>query len=242
MVEHLVYTERVGGSSPSPPTTASKWCAVFWLVALMSFGWAGLIGKAHAEANPMTFSIADLVEPECGSRCPKVVVAQGVIEAETPNDFLRFARAAALANGLRAVVFIDSPGGNVVGSMELGVAFRRLRLAAVVAGYANSGGISGLVAGECVSACVYALMGAVRRVAPAMSRVALHRMSIAPETAAGGVRRYADARLVELVVNYARRMGVNPMVVRAAESLPPDHVRLLSARELRTWGLATSRF
>jgi hypothetical protein len=125
--------------------------------------------------------------------------------------------------------------------MQLGAAFRELRLAAVVAGYATQGGTSGPVAGECVSACVYALMGAVRRVAPAMSHVALHRMSILPENGSGE-RRYADAHLVGIVVDYARRMGVSSKVVLAAESLRPDQVRLLSVRELRSWGLASSQF
>ena len=220
----------------------SMFRALSSIAVLAVAGLFGSVGSVCAEPGPMTFSIADLAGPECGERCPKVVVAEGVIEAETPEDFLRFARGAALAQGLRAVVFIDSPGGNVVGSMELGSAFRQLRLAAIVAGYARSGGLSGPVAGECVSACVYALMGAVRRVAPTMSRVALHRMSIAPEFGAGGVRRFADAHLVGVVANYAKRMGVSPNVVRAAEALAPDHVRLLSARELRAWGLATSRF
>ena len=213
-------------------------------MALAGLTLMGGAGDAVAQVGqaPMTFTIADLAGPECGAQCPKVVVAQGVIEAETPENFLNFARTAALANGLRAVVFIDSPGGNVVGSMELGAAFRQMRLAAIVAGYANSGGLAGPVAGECVSACVYALMGAVRRVAPSMSRVALHRMSITPENGMGGARHFADARLVNLVASYAKRMGVSPMVVRAAEALPPDQVRLLSVRELRSWGLAQSRF
>ena len=242
LAEHLVYTERVGGSSPSPPTIAPGLRAILTSLALALGSLVGWTAPAEAGQEPMTFSIADLAGPECGQQCPKVVVAQGVIEAETPEEFLNFARTAALAKGLRAVVFIDSPGGNVVGSMELGAAFRQLRLAAIVAGYASSGATSGPVAGECVSACVYALMGAVRRVAPSMSRVALHRMSIAPEFGSGEARRFADPRLVGVVASYAKRMGVSPMVVRAAEALAPDQVRLLSVRELRSWGLATSRF
>jgi hypothetical protein len=197
---------------------------------------------AWAQQEPMTFRIADLAGPECGAQCPKVVVAEGVIEAETPEAFLSFAKTAVLDKGLRAVVFIDSPGGNVVGSMELGAAFRQLRLAAIVAGYAYNNGLSGPVAGECVSACVYALMGAVRRVAPEMSHVALHKMSIMPAFGEGGARHFADARLVNVVASYAKRMGVSPKVVLAAEALPPDQIRLLSRRELRGWGLATSKF
>ena len=101
-----------------------------------------------------------------------------MIEEDTPQAFVDFAREASLSQKLRSVIFINSPGGNVVASMELGNAFRRLRAAAIVAGFASQGGRSGPVAGQCLSACVYALMGAFRRVVPSASRVGLHRMSI----------------------------------------------------------------
>jgi hypothetical protein len=113
-------------------------------------------------------------------------------------------------------------------------------MAAVVAGFAADGARSGPVAGECVSACVYALMGAVRRIAPPASRVALHRMSI--ESDQGGPKILADPHLVSVVARYAQRMGVSAKVVWAAESMAPDHVRILSAHELSAWGLATSRY
>ncbi len=87
----------------------------------------------------MTFAVAELSGPECAASCPKVVVATGVIEPETPEEFLEFARRAAFADGLRAVVFINSPGGNVVASMELGFVFRKLGMAAIVAGYGQTG-------------------------------------------------------------------------------------------------------
>jgi hypothetical protein len=208
--------------------------------ALLFLASCGAATMAQADRGPMTFFVAELAGPDCGAKCPKVVVAEGVIEEQTPDQFLDFARRAALADGLRAVVFIDSPGGNVVASMELGAAFRKLRLSAIVAGFASSGNLAGPVAGQCVSACVYALMGAVRRVSPPASRIALHRMSIEPE--AGGARHFADARLVGIVARYARTMGVSPALVWAAESMAPDQVRVLSAREMRAWGLASSRF
>jgi hypothetical protein len=238
LVEHLVYTERVGGSSPSPPTNSRRFGRT--LAALVVGMSVTFPVVARADRGPMTFAIAELGGPECGAKCPKVVVAEGVIEEQTADQFLEFAHRAALADGLRAVVLIDSPGGNVVASMELGAAFRQLRLSAIVAGFAQSGGQLGPTAGQCVSACVYALMGAVRRVVPPASRIALHRMSI--EMADGGARRFADSRLVGVVARYAQRMGVNPRIVWAAESMAPDHVRVLTPRELRGWGLATSRF
>jgi hypothetical protein len=77
--------------------------------------------------------------------------------------------------------------------------------------------------------------------------VALHRMSVSTAEAptrshAGGVsRRLADGRLVDVVANYARQMGVSPEVVRQAERGDPDHVQMLSANEMRRWRLASPK-
>ena len=195
----------------------------------------------------MTFRVARLNAPECGANCPQIVVADGVIEPETPAEFVEFLRQASANLPLRSVVLINSPGGNVVASMELGVVFRRLRVAAIVAGYAVSGSFSGPVSGQCVSACVYAFMGAVNRVAPAVSHVALHRMSL-PSTrtfgrqgAPASAAQVADERLVALVAAYAKRMGVDPALVWKAESLPVDSPYLLSARDMARWRLASAR-
>ncbi len=193
----------------------------------------------------MTFSVARISSPQCGAHCPEVVVADGVIEPETPGAFVEFARRAAMSSNLRGVILLNSPGGNVAASMELGTAFRRLRLAAIVAGYATSGEASGPIAGECYSACVYALMGAVKRVAPPLSHIALHRMSVLLKDGAPGggpSRRFADAHLVAVLARYAAEMGVSPAIVYNAESLPPDHIHLLSRGELRRSRLATSQF
>jgi hypothetical protein len=202
------------------------------------------LGPARADQSPMHFSVASLDDSACGSRCPRVLVADGVIEPETPLAFIDFATQAAATSKLRGVVLINSPGGNVLASMELGAAFRKLRIAAIVAGYASVDGSEGPVAGECVSACVYALMGAVRRVAPPVSRIALHRMSVTLSTGlfGGSTRELADQHLVALVARYARRMGVDPALVWTAEAQSPDNIHVLSPSEIRRWRLATSRF
>jgi len=192
----------------------------------------------------MTFRVTRMDSPECGYKCPEVVVADGVIEQDTPLAFVEFAKTAAYASNLHSVVFLNSPGGNVVASMELGMAFRSLHFAAVIAGFTSTGAVSGPVAGECASACVYAFMGAVRRVAPAESRVALHRMSVvmADQSPQGSVyRRFADPQMVTLLARYAARMGVNPAIVRTAEALPPDHILTLSPKEIARWRLASPK-
>ena len=189
----------------------------------------------------MTFRSVNFDSDKCVADCPQVIVADGVIEAETPQAFVDFAKEASQTNRLRSVIFMNSPGGNVVASMELGAAFRKLRAAVVVAGFAVVGARSGPVSGQCLSACVYALMGATQRVAPPESRVGLHRMSLeTPGQAGSGV--LADKRLVAILARYAARMGVDPTLVWHAESQPPGTLHLLSSAEISRWRLASTRF
>ena len=187
----------------------------------------------------MTFRSVNLVSNDCGADCPQVIVADGVIEAETPQAFVDFAKQAAQSQPLRMLIFMNSPGGNVAASMELGTAFRRVRAAVVVAGFASVGGRSGPIPGLCLSACVYALMGAIERVAPPESRLGLHRMSLdAPGENGGGL---ADRRLVAILARYAARMGVSPALVWRAESLTPGALFILSPAEIVRWRLASNR-
>ena len=217
-------------------------------------GWLGL-GAGHAYAGSMTFHVEPLEAGACGARCPHVIVAEGVIEEDTPQAFVDFLRQGGSDANLRRIVFFNSRGGNVVASMVFGHILRELKVAGVV-GRLESGSP---YAGECMSACVYALMGAVRRVAPPGSQVALHRMSIvetesvAEDRIGGGgrydppsasvrvTRSFADQSMVAVLKRYAQRMGVSAALVGAAESLPPDTVHVLSRGEMRRWSFAASQ-
>jgi len=227
--------------------TLSRMSSRLRLVALAGLTSICLAVPAHAGGGPMQFRVEPLQTGGCGDRCPNVVVADGVIEPDTPQAFVDFAREAARSQNLKSVMLINSPGGNVVASMEFGERLRQLGMAAIVASYGYDGVHAGPTAGECVSACVYALMGAVKRIAPEQSHVALHRMSVSVSEMptrgrVGGVsRRLADGRLVDIVAKYARQMGVSPEVVRQAERGDPDHVQLLSAGEMSRWRLASPR-
>ena len=247
MAEHLVYTERVGGSSPSPPTRLSA-----GVLARLGFGFALMVcglaaaQTARAESGSMTFRVAPLDVGRCGVRCPHVIVADGVIESSTPQAFVDFLKSGAEDSKLKRIVFFNSRGGNVVASMTFGHILRELRIAGVV-GRFHAEGDPGPFVGECLSACVYAMMGAVRRVAPPGSEVALHRMSIVETEGAGWfgqrtTRSFADPPMVAVLARYARRMGVSPALVRAAELLPPDTMHVLSSEEMRRWSFAVSQF
>ena len=246
MAEHLVYTERVGGSSPSPPTRLGRLKALSLVAALGALA-AQAPAAAQERGAPMSFHVASLVSHDCGRHCPDVIVADGVIEAETPQAFVDFLKSGGADSKLRRIVFFNSRGGNVVASMVFGHILRELRIAGVV-GRFDGDGDPGPYVGECLSACVYALMGAVRRIAPIGSEVGLHRMSII-ESEGGGLfglphvtRSFADPPMVAVLGRYAKRMGVDPALVRTAESLPPDTVHVLSRDEMRRWSLATSQF
>ena len=247
MAEHLVYTERVGGSSPSPPTTFLSQGLSALAVALALLGAMVTPAAAQNHGPSMSFRVAPLESHECGRHCPDVIVADGVIEAQTPQTFVNFLKSGSSDSKLRRIVFFNSRGGNVVASMVFGHILRGLRIAGVV-GRFEADGDPGPYVGECLSACVYALMGAVRRVAPPGSEVGLHRMSIVESSQGGGLfgphvqRSFADAPMVAVLGRYARRMGVDPALVQRAESLPPDTVHVLTREEMRRWSLATSQF
>ena len=196
----------------------------------------------------MSFHVASLEAHDCGRHCPDVIVADGVIDEQTPQAFVDFLKSGSGDTKLRRIVFFNSRGGNVVASMIFGHILRELRIAGIVGRFEANAASAGPYVGECLSACVYALMGAVRRVAPPGSEVGLHRMSIM-ESESGGLfgqshttRSFADAPMVAVLGRYARRMGVDPALVRKAESLPPDTVHVLSRDEMRRWSLATSQF
>ncbi len=203
---------------------------------------------AEDQGESMAFRIVRLESHDCGRRCPTVIVADGVIETGTPQAFVDFLKSGARSANLRRIVFFNSRGGNVVASMIFGHILRALRIAGVVGRFERGRGDAGPFVGECLSACVYALMGAVRRVAPPGSEVGLHRMSIVESEGGGGqgaahmTRSFADAPMVAVLRRYARRMGIDPALVRMAESLPPDTVHVLSRKEMRRFSLARSQF
>src|SRR5262249_30229602 len=152
-----VYTERVGGSSPSPPTMVPLEELAVQLrftgliaVALLA-GLAAAVSGAPASA--MTFRIVPLAPGEfCGHGLVQVIAAEGEITEQTAQDFVAFANEN-MGTQPRNVLFLDSPGGNVVGALEFGKILRRLRTAVVIAKVIplDDRGAVGIAAGRCMS-------------------------------------------------------------------------------------------
>lgn len=191
---------------------------------------------------------------DCGSECPRFIQANGTITPATPQAFLDFARREIDRPGLMNVVLIHSTGGSVAASLKLGRIFRSLGAAVVVARADGAGGRARraadgrFVSGTCASACVYVLAGGVKRVVPPESRIAVHRMagnvqSFDWKTWDYETRRvYAGDAEIATLTDYIRQMGVSTDLVSLAESVPHEHARVLSAREMARLKLAGTKF
>ena len=197
---------------------------------------------ARAEGE-MIFQLASLRDGSCGSRCPLIISAVGRITERTPQAFLSFLQEQQARN-VRAVVFLDSPGGGVLASMQFGSLLRELGASAVVARVAvDRRGEAVVVNAQCFSACVYALIGARKRVIPRASQVGIHRMFLAAEGAdpvtEDTLRRlHPDNSEVRAVLSrYTSRMGVSPALIARAEHTPSQTLYILSQADIRRWHL-----
>lgn len=217
----------------------------FALFALL-FGACGTSVAAHAEN--MRFSLTPVGNPNrCGAHCPAVITAEGEITDRTPYAFLNFVHENIGRNNLHAVIFLNSPGGKVVAAMELGKVWRRLG-AAVIVGRAEPGRASQFLAARCESACVYALIGAKKRVIPPGSIVGVHRMFFYDDESGpmgegtSGRRHYDNGWMKALLSHYTRRMGVSPALISEAERISSDRIHVLSRAEIVRYHLGSSRF
>lgn len=183
-------------------------------------------GMAVASASGMSFQ-PTYVDGRPG------IVAVGQITMDTPSEF------AAVPVSPGTQVYLNSPGGNVGAAVSLGNLFRSRGVTAVVAGVTETG-VS--MPGACYSACVYALVGASRRVVPGRSRVGIHRMQAATEDLTGSYERAEHRAAASTLMGYTARMGVDPSMIASAERTPSASIHVLTQRELRRWGVANGRY
>jgi hypothetical protein len=172
-----------------------------------------------------------------------VIAASGQITETTPSEFMSFLQENYGSRNLHAVVFLDSPGGRVLASMEFGTLLRQIGASAVVAGvYSNGAGATVMTNGQCFSACVYAFMGARKRVIPNASQIGIHRMFAYEQNvdAAGEAyvrRRYDNGQMGSVLKRYSSEMGVNPALISEAEHIPSEGLKILSRKEIRRYHL-----
>ncbi len=198
----------------------AKILAVFVVVVAVSSG-----------ARAMDFHLESISDGHCRAHCPRVIVAEGQISNSTPNEFVDFLRENVGNRDLRTIVMLDSQGGYVVASMELGRIFRRIGAATVVAN-------------QCLSACVYAFMGGVKRIAPRDAVLGIHRMFADTSKGVFEPRRrvYDDGSMAAMLMRYSARMGVSRDLIRYAERISSGTIHFVTPAEMARWRLASRNF
>jgi hypothetical protein len=181
-----------------------------------------------------------------------VISAEGEIDRDTAEEFIAFLKARIGAGSVRNIVFIHSPGGSVIGAMKLGAVFRKAGTAVVVAQAKADQGLGGdatFTSAQCMSACVYAMIGGKTRIVPPQSKLGVHRTTsfrYAGKDPAGeqsGLQKIqTPEELLRLLGAYVRQMGVNAQVLTVAQAAPAESIRLLTRDEVAKWRIGRERF
>ena len=213
--------------------------AVFALILAFAAVYA-LVGSRPAAA--MDFELATLsFDGKCKKHCPDVMVATGTMDLGTMNGFVTFAQGAA-AKGASNVLIIDSPGGHLIEGLRLGLMLRRLKTTVFVGRVVERNGAVFAVNGSCMSACVYALMGGRKRFVTLGSLVGVHREMLPnstgndPQSVLRSAQRFP--KIAAMLVDYSRKMGVDPALIALAEEYGAGGIRMLSPEDIARFRLA----
>jgi hypothetical protein len=173
---------------------------------------------AAAQQDAMSFRV--MAPPNCRGSCSAEIAADGIIVADSAEAF----RAVAATLALNPIVVrLASSGGNLVGSLQLGQAFRALNATVIVGKDAR-----------CVSACVYAFLGGTTRRASG-GRIGVHRFRPEGEDSDGDFPAVLVRRATEILGDYITQMGADPELLRLAMSIAPPAMHFLDAAELRRY-------
>ena len=154
--------------------------------------------------------------------------AASAVGTIAPGTAARFADFLAEHPKAIATLHLHSPGGSVSDALAMGRALREAGIDTRVP--AN---------GYCASSCPLVLAAGLHRTAGENAHVGVHQV-YAGGTATGTLSRgMADAQTVSaLCQGHLRAMGVDPAVWIHAMATPPAQLYLLTAEELRRYGLA----
>jgi hypothetical protein len=171
-----------------------------------------------AQGDAMKFHLT--AAQKCRDACAAEISAEGMITLESVDAFR--AIAATLAS-TPIIVRLASPGGNLVGSLQLGQAFREFNATVIVGKGAR-----------CVSACVYAFLGgAARRVID--GRIGVHRFRPEGEDSDRDFPTVLVQRATAVLTEYVTHMGADPELIKLAMGISPPAVHFLDAGELRRY-------
>jgi hypothetical protein len=207
-------------------------------------------GSAHAGIGleerklPMKFSWV-----ACQPNCHGWVSAVGIVTADTPRDFDEFARGRQLGG---ATIALDSSGGSVNDSIELGRRWRSLGALTTVGISVQTHTAQGDRASMapmayCESMCVFLLLSGKTRYVPETAHVRVHQIWIGDRAgdAKAGTYSADDLVIVERdigrLAKYTFDMGGAGDLLSLSLNVPPwEDMHELSREELRLTNLVTT--
>jgi len=212
-------------------------------------------GEAHAAApdqGSMRFEwVREGPADVCGDQCREWIAASGPITADTVRDFKLFAES---RDARGATIVLDSGGGSVLASLELGRQVRQLGMRTSVgrvvklssANPQDAGRVRLSPHGECASMCVFVLLGGVQREVPAEARILVHQIWPGTKRHDAAAESYTAEEMVRVqrdvgrIARYTVEMGGDIELFELAMRIPPwERLRALTPIELRRLKLQT---
>jgi hypothetical protein len=187
----------------------------------------------------------------CGDRCREWIAATGPVSPDTARDFDFFTEARDVRG---ATLVLDSGGGSVLASLDLGRKVRKLGLITSVGRTVKLPVSAGDVQraklsprGECASMCVFVLLGGVQRKVPAEARILVHQIWPGGKRYDASAESYTAEEMVRIqrdvgrIARYTVDMGGDIELFELAMRIPPwEKLRALTGPELRRMRLMTS--
>jgi hypothetical protein len=191
----------------------------------------------HFSDQPMTFVLAKGSPEACGPGCDAWIAAEGEFDVDAPRKLRK------LLDELgerRLPIYFHSPGGYGSAAMQIGRTLRERNMAAGVARTLR--GAEPLSALEsagaaCLSACVYALIGATSRAVGPGAAIGVHRPG---QYVGRGEERFATEHVPPIklsvrmreVAQYIHDMGLDEGLYDALHATPHYRMRYLTRDEI----------
>ena len=180
----------------------------------LKLGLAVLVMFSASQFAPaMTFEKQERCVEGASPKCQVMILAIGQIDKDTPKQFKAFAQDFSRGTW----VAISSPGGNLVGGMQLGLAIREL-------GFNTTIGNTDYSPPDCLSACAYAFVGGVTRKLTPGSRYGLHQFRGSDQA----INAEDTQKISATLAKYLDAMGVDRRLLDYAQMTSSDKVTVLS--------------
>jgi hypothetical protein len=183
----------------------------------------------------------------CGKTCRMWISAVGPITDSTVHDFEAFAEQKDVRG---ATLALESEGGSVVDTIELGRRLRGLDITTTIGTTVTAAGPNGSItttlspAADCESMCAFVVLGGVRRYVPPEARVLVHQIWLARKREHSETASYTAEEIVLVerdigsLARYTIEMGGGIELLEAALRVPPWRpLYQLSRDEIQRMGL-----